>query len=332
MSVPGLPTSADDTAALDAVLAWAEHGVNGALATILATWGSAPRGAGSHMAIAADGAFVGSVSGGCVEGTLIREARDCLEAGGPRTVRYGVSDADAWDAGLACGGSIVVRLDRVGDRPGDLSPRLVAHVRSALRRRTPVALCFPPGQPARLHPRPPPTTQTVPPRCPVETTPVVRPYPPRVRLVVVGAGHISRALVAMALPLGHEVHVVDPRSAFARPDRFPGAEVHVEYPDELLDRLGVDAHTAVVALTHDPRIDDPALTAALDGRALYVGALGSKRSHAARVERLQASGLAAAQIDRVHGPVGLPLGGRAPAEIALAILAELTQVRHRTPQ
>lgn len=329
MSLPGLPTSADDVAALEAAVRWHASGEAVVLATILSTWGSAPRGAGSHMAMASDGSFVGSVSGGCVEGALMRTAAEVRESGGPRIVEYGVSNDQAWEAGLACGGQVVVRLDRIGSLPLDLPTTQLQAILDAVADRQPVALRFEPGQAARrVSARPTDTTSTVPRRSDVRTHPVVRPYPPTLRLVMVGAGHITRALVGMALPLGFELHVIDPRSAFARSDRFPGATVHVDYPDEVLDHLGVDAHTAVVVLTHDPRIDDPALEVALRSTCVYIGALGSTRTHARRRTRLADRGFDSAALDRIHGPVGLRLGGRQPAEIALSILAELTQVRH----
>lgn len=148
------------------------------------------------------------------------------------------------------------------------------------------------------------------------------------RLVLVGAVHIAQALAPMAAVAGYEVFVVDPRRAFATRERLPGVSISMEWPDEALSRIGIDARTAIVALSHDPKLDDPALTAALRSSAFYIGALGSTRTHARRVERLTAAGLGEA-VHRIHAPVGLDLGGRAPAEIAVAILAQLIQARYR---
>lgn len=147
---------------------------------------------------------------------------------------------------------------------------------------------------------------------------------PPVRILVIGAVHISQALAPMARLLGHDVIIVDPRTAFATPERFPGVDLRAEWPQEVLPQLGVDRYTAFVALTHDPKIDDPGLHAALSAACFYVGALGSRKTHARRVERLATAGFDAAAIGRIRAPIGLPIGAVSPAEIALAILGEIT--------
>lgn len=147
---------------------------------------------------------------------------------------------------------------------------------------------------------------------------------PPLRILCIGAVHISQALVPMARVLGHDVMIVDPRTAFATPERFPDVPLYAQWPDEILPSLGVDAYTAVVLLTHDPKIDDPALYYALRSDSFYIGALGSRKTHAKRVERLEAAGFNSDQIARIHAPIGLPIGGVSPAEIALSILAEIT--------
>ncbi len=155
-----------------------------------------------------------------------------------------------------------------------------------------------------------------------------RAYVPSPRLLIVGAVHIAQALAGMAATAGYEVTVIDPRGAFASPERFPGVTLCDEWPDEALARLGLDAATALVALSHDPKLDDPALALALPSKLFYIGALGSRRTHEKRVQRLTEAGLGE-YIDRIHSPIGLDLGGRAPAEIAVAILAEIIRVRYR---
>ena len=147
---------------------------------------------------------------------------------------------------------------------------------------------------------------------------------PPPRLIITGAVHISQALAPMAAMLGYDVVIVDPRSAFATPERFPGVQVIAQWPEEALPPLGIDRYTAFVALTHDPKIDDPALTHALARECFYIGALGSKKTHARRVERLKAQGLSDAEIARIHAPIGLAIGAVSPAEIAVAILAQIT--------
>lgn len=155
-----------------------------------------------------------------------------------------------------------------------------------------------------------------------------RAYVPAPRLLIVGAVHIAQALAPMAAAAGFEVVVIDPRGAFASPERFPGVQLSDEWPDEALGRLGLDAATALVALSHDPKLDDPALELALPSALFYIGALGSRRTHEKRLERLRAAGLGELT-GRIHSPIGLDLGGRAPAEIAVSILAEVIQVRYR---
>jgi xanthine dehydrogenase accessory factor len=154
---------------------------------------------------------------------------------------------------------------------------------------------------------------------------------PPVRILATGAVHISQALAPMAKLLGHDVVVVDPRTAFATPERFPDVELHAQWPDEVLPRLGVDRYTAFVALTHDPKIDDPALDHALRSECFYIGALGSRKTHASRVERLKARGFDEATIGRIRAPIGLPIGAISPAEIALAILGEITAALRLAP-
>jgi xanthine dehydrogenase accessory factor len=157
----------------------------------------------------------------------------------------------------------------------------------------------------------------------------VRAYVPSPRLLIVGAVHIAQALAPMAAAAGFEVVVIDPRGAFASAERFPGVQLSDEWPDEALARLGLDPATALVALSHDPKLDDPALQLALPSSLFYIGALGSRRTHEKRLERLRAAGLGELT-GRIHSPIGLDLGGRAPAEIAVSILAEVIQVRYRS--
>ena len=154
----------------------------------------------------------------------------------------------------------------------------------------------------------------------------VNPFNPPLRLLIVGAVHIAQALSSMARTAGYDVTVIDPRTAFASEDRFPGIALVDEWPDEAMERLAPDTRTAVVTLTHDPKLDDPALHVALTSPCFYIGALGSKKTQGTRVERLKAAGFDEAAIERIHGPVGLAIGGRSPAEIAISILAQMTAV------
>ena len=318
-----------DAAILEQAAAWLAEGRPAALATVLRTWGSSPRPEGSQLAATADGAFVGSVSGGCVEAAVVEEAAAVLAGAPPRHLQYGVSDERAWSLGLACGGRIAVRVERA-------DAALLRPLLEDLAARRPVVVVTPlPGGPPRLvHPGEAPGELDALVRRAVardgsgqldgpDGRLFLRAYAPPVRLVIVGAVHIAQALAPMAQLAGYDVVVADPRQGFATPERLPGAALLGEWPDAALRRLRPDARTAVVALSHDPKLDDPALFEALSSEAFYVGALGSRGSHAARLDRLRAEGVGEAALSRIRGPVGLDLGAVSPGEIAAAILAEL---------
>ena len=305
--------------------AWAQAGRGAALATVVETWGSAPRRVGAQLAIAADGEMQGSVSGGCVEGAVVVEALEAIEDGAPRLLEYGVSDGDAFAVGLACGGKIRVLVEPVGEKamPFDVLGDLV-RARAA---RQPVAYQVPlSGGVGRL------VTGGYADRFRMDRSGVeedgdtfVAIHNPPLRLVIVGAVHIAQALVPMAQVAGFDAVVIDPREAFGSQARFPDAQVINDWPDAAMDTVGVDTRSAVVLLTHDPKLDDPALHIALRSDAFYIGALGSKRTHASRVARLEEAGVTAADIARINGPVGLDIGAASPPEIAVSILSQMIQ-------
>ena len=316
----------DDIAAV--ALGWHREGRGAALATVVETWGSAPRPVGSQLAVSGAGEIDGSVSGGCVEGAVVAEALEALAGGGPRIVTYGVSDDNAFAAGLACGGTIRVLVEPVGsgDRAA-LDEDLLAALVAARAARDPVAYVVDTATWARrLTDR-----AAFPDRFRADRSgfeedgaTFVSIHNPPLRLFVVGAVHIAQALLPMARIMGLDPLLIDPRGAFAAQHRFPGEEIREAYADEVFPDTGLDARSAVVTLSHDPKIDDPGLEAALGSEAFYIGALGSTRTHAKRVERLAARGWSPEAIARIHAPVGLDIGARSPAEIAAAILAELT--------
>jgi xanthine dehydrogenase accessory factor len=327
----------DDVDVLRRARAWVEAGAGVALATVVSTWGSAPRRAGSLLAATAGGEFQGSVSGGCVEAAVVREARAAIADGRPRLLRYGVSDAEAREVGLACGGAIEVLVVRLAGAAA------LATLLERIAARAPVvaALGLDGGElqvvdPAASAPLAPAAREALA-RDAAATVEAagrpwfLRPFPPPVRVVILGAVHVAQALVPMVKLAGWEPIVADPRRAFATPARFEGVRLVHGWPDEALAAVGLDRRTAVVTLTHDPKLDDPALAAALRSEAFYVGALGSRRSQAARRERLRALGVDDAALARIHGPVGLALGGRSPAEIAISIVAELVSVLRASP-
>jgi len=304
-------------------LEWHESGRGAVLATVIETWGSAPRRIGAQLVIAGDGEMQGSVSGGCVEGAVVMEAIDALEAGEQRILEYGVSDGDAFAVGLACGGTIRILVEPVGKvLPEQLLQELVA----ARAARTPVAYEITLSSNGRRLVR-----DIYPDRFAMDRSGFeaegdvfVAVHNPPLRLAVVGAVHIAQALVPMARIAGYDPVIIDPRGAFGSEARFPGERILAEWPDDALEDVGLDTRTALVLLTHDPKLDDPALHLALKSACFYIGALGSKRTHAARVARLEEAGFTTAEIARIHGPIGLDIGASGPPEIAVSILAEMT--------
>ena len=293
---------------LDAARDWRAAAHDVALATVIETWGSAPRAAGSHLVVRDDGRFEGSVSGGCVEGEVIVAAQ-ALDAATPfARLDYGVADAKAWEVGLACGGRIAVLVQRLDDAA--FPPALLDAIADARRDGATLTLATDLA-----------TGRTRATETPGESD-FVRVYPPPRRLAIVGAVHIAQALVGQATLLGFDTTVIDPRGLFAGGARFVAA-VDERWPDEALADWRPNAASAVVALTHDSKLDDAALAAALGSPAFYIAALGSRKNHAGRLERLRALGFDDAALARIHGPAGLDIGARGPAEIALSIAAQM---------
>ena len=308
-------------------LDWHRTGRKAALATVIETWGSAPRQPGSQLAISGEGQIMGSVSGGCVEGAVVTEALEAMEDGQSRLLTFGVSDETAFAVGLACGGTIRVLVEPVGKA---LPESLLADLVAARAAKHPVAYAVDldswsrallrPGQDGSADLRLRSDKAGV-----EEDGRFIAPHNPPLRLIVVGAVHIAQPLVAMARACGYAPTLIDPRDTFGAAERFPGETVLNDWPDEALASLAPDARTAIVTLTHDPKLDDPAIRLAIRSAAFYLGCLGSKKTHAKRVDRLQAEGFSAAEIARIHAPVGLDIGAKTPAEIALSVLAQITQ-------
>ncbi|MCB1723414.1 MAG: XdhC family protein [Gammaproteobacteria bacterium] len=323
---------------------WRDAGNGVALATVVDTWGSSPRPVGSHLAARADGLFAGSVSGGCIEGEVALMAKAVIGDGLPRQRSFGVSDRQAWKVGLACGGRVHVLVQSLdGARWLDTldAARTARRAVALVIRLADARLCLWQDGccegPLRLDDE---VADEVASRVAADRSgPLsgdnglfLRVYSPLSRLLVVGAVHIAQALIPMADLAGFDVTLIDPRDGYASPERFPHVAMRVDPPEKALAALLPDAGTAVVTLSHEPELDDQALAAALASPAFYVGALGSRRTHALRVERLRKTGIDDASLTRIHAPVGLELGGRQPAEIAVAILAQILQTRYRTPR
>ncbi|HET6577863.1 MAG TPA: XdhC/CoxI family protein [Gemmatimonadales bacterium] len=317
-------------------------------AVVTSVWGSAPRPEGSSMLADAEGTMAGSVSGGCVEGATASEIGAAIGRGTPKLVTFGVTNERAWEVGLACGGTIKVfvepavrpevlaaargpggevvativegpgtglsaRIYEDGRTDGDLRGLPPAAVRdaalAALARESAATITLETGTgPASVF---------------------LEVFPRAPRLVIFGGVHIAVALVPLARTLAYRTIVADGRPAFLTRERFPDAdELLLAWPEEAFQRVGLDASCFVCILSHDPKFDEPALELALRSPARYIGAIGSRKTQASRRERLREAGFDDAEIARVHGPIGLELGGRQPAETALAILAEMTAVRY----
>jgi len=340
---------------------WAADGVGAGRAVVIRTFGSAPRPEGAVLIRADDGRIAGSVSGGCVEGAAAGEIERARADGHSRVIRYGISDEEAWDVGLACGGTIDVLVE----------PRVAAAaVAGARRRGMAVATVLPPDAPPSDFGRHEPGDGALPAEPIVVRTDgsldgslgtvdadtaltvaardallrgtsrtvtigdrqvFVEAFPVRPRLVVVGAVEVARSLVVFARELGYETIVVDGRASFATPERFPPDRVDrliVGWPDEVADEIGLGPDDAVAVLTHDVKFDEPAIIEALRRGCRYVGAVGSKKTQGDRRDRLRAAGVGEDELARLRGPVGLDLGGRNPSETALAIIAEVVAERY----
>jgi xanthine dehydrogenase accessory factor len=301
---------------------WRGRGERIGLATVVATRRSAPRPVGAKLVVSEGGELFGSVSGGCVESEVAVQAAEVIAEGNPRLLSYGITDDQAWEVGLPCGGEIDVFVERFeGELPDPDEPAVLITVLEGARageRRLVESSAIEPG-PSRVLEL---DGETV-------FAEVLGPPP---RLVVVGATDTGEALCRAAKSLGWRTIVTDPRPKLANRERHPSAdELIVAWPDEALARLAPERDTAVVVLTHEERLDVPALTAALTSEAFYVGAIGSRRTQAKRWARLLDAGVGEQELERLAGPAGLDLGAATPAETAVSILAEILAVRADRP-
>jgi xanthine dehydrogenase accessory factor len=346
---------------LETLDGWTAEGVGAGRAVVVRTFGSAPRPEGAVLVRADDGRIAGSVSGGCVEGAAATEIERARADGHSRVIRYGISDEEAWDVGLACGGTIDVLIE-------PLVPAVA--VAGARDRGRAVATILPVDAPPSDFGRHEPGEGSVPQRpiaiatdgsmdgslgsaeadAALQTAAsdallrgtsrtvtigdrqvFVEAFPVRPRLVIVGAVEVARSLAVFAKELGYEVVVVDGRASFATPERFPPDRVDrlvVGWPDEVADEIGLGRDDAVAVLTHDVKFDEPAIVEALRRGCRYVGAVGSKKTQGDRRARLREAGVTDDELARLRGPVGLDLGGRNPSETALAIIAEVVAERY----
>ena len=322
---------------LDDLNRWLAAGEKIALATVVWAEGPSPRPLGSRLAVTGSGQMAGSVSGGCVEGAVFEEAQSVLSGGPPERLRFSATDEEGWEVGLACGGTIEVYVEPLVEVHRHLLAALEAEETVALVTRLDGGghlLAWPDGHlegDTTLAPEvegvfPEPLAER---RSRTEGDLFVQVFAPPPTLIIVGAVHVAMPLVVLAQTLGFRVRVVDARRTFATRARFPTVdELIVAWPQETLKAEELGPQHYVVILSHDPKFDLPALQISLRSRAAYVGLIGSRTTQAKRKAALREEGFGEAELARIHGPVGLDLGGREPAEIALAILAEIVAVRH----
>ncbi len=297
---------------------WLRSGHAAVLGTVIRTWGSAPRPVGSLVAVRGDGLIVGSVSGGCIEDDLVERIRTkALAARLPQRVTYGVTEDEAFRFGLPCGGTIELVLEPLSVA-SKIDALLTRVVEGRQTRRT---LSLSSGAVELEHGD---GTDVL--DC--DDSRLVTAFGPRWRLLVIGAGQLTHYVAQFALGCDHQVTICDPRSEYADGWSVPGTELVRTMPDDTVIEIKPDQHTAIVALTHDPKLDDMALIEALQSSAYYVGAIGSHRNQASRKERLKEFGLTDEQLARLHGPVGVKNGARTPPEIAASIITEMTAVKY----
>ncbi|MGH6783118.1 MAG: XdhC family protein [Sphingomicrobium sp.] len=327
---------------LELAAAWRSEGRRGALATVVATWGSSPRPPGSQLLADDSGRFMGSVSGGCIEGEVVRRALEVLETGVPALLDFGIANENAWSVGLSCGGRIQVFIEPVSR----MKSNVLSGILEAKRAKVPIALltelrsgeqivvgpasmsCDTEIDPAAIRRSRELLAEDRSQRFDSVSGPVfIQVFNPPFKLILVGAVHIAQPLARLGALAGYEVLIIDPRGAFAETARFAGLRVDARWPDLALAEITADRRTALVTLTHDPKLDDPALDWALRSPASYIGALGSRKTHESRLHRLAQRGFSAAECARIHGPVGLSIGAVTPAEIAISIMAQITQAR-----
>ena len=290
-----------------------------ALATVISTWGSSPRPVGGQMAIDQNGEIIGSVSGGCIEGAVITEGIKSLSDGKTRVKDYGISNDMAWEVGLACGGELKVLI-----QPLQIEDKIIFSIVESIRKREVIKLKINTKSGLRTIDKSISQQSSSFNQLMNEFIHIIYPKP---RLFIIGAVHIAQELVKLATIADFEITLIDPRDHFATKKRFPNCQIINDWPDNALSKFKFDKATHLVTLTHDPKIDDPALIYSLKENIGYVGSLGSKKTHQKRCERLSLLGFNQNDLNKIHGPIGLDIKAKNPAEIAISILGEIIQFR-----
>jgi xanthine dehydrogenase accessory factor len=333
----GVPEDMNENA-----VCWLREGRRVAMATVINTWGSSPRPVGSQLLVDADRRFEGSVSGGCIEGEVITLALEVISSRKPKQLTFGVSNNQAWEVGLSCGGEIEIYIENINDNHR-LLEKLVENQRSKI----PVCLLKNLDS-AELHLLEKEDIHSL-----MEFHPelemlvkkafknnknkaiecdggryFLQVFNPHPQIVIIGAVHIAQSLSQLGKIAGYQITIIDPREAYANPNRFPDVALKVGWPDDALIKTDLNSNTAIVVLSHDSKIDDPALLTALRSDVFYIGALGSRKTHATRLSRLEESGVSKNCLSRIHGPIGLDIGATNPTEIAIAIIAQIMKTRN----
>jgi xanthine dehydrogenase accessory factor len=317
---------------LSSIANWQSAGQKVALATVLSTWGSAPRSVGALLGVNEAGEFTGSVSGGCVEASVVKECQYSMQTDQPKILEFGVTDDEAFEVGLACGGKIQILIE-----PFKCDDSLVPECLESFDKRIHKVLIrqIPSGTSKFLddwrHWLAVDQAKAITNSGFIENEPglFAHIFSPEPRVFIVGGVHIAQAMCEVLKQVQITPVIIDPRAAWANKERFPGVQIIPEWPDDAFKALGLDRGTAVVTLTHDSKFDDPALIAALRSDAFYVGALGGRKTNEKRAVRFKSLGITQDELDHLHSPVGLSIGAKNPAEIAVSIAAEIIQVRRQ---
>jgi xanthine dehydrogenase accessory factor len=331
---------------------WVNAGEPFALATVVRTWRSAPRPVGSSLAVSAESEMLGSVSGGCVEKSVIREALGVLENNVPKLVNYGVSDDEAWEVGLSCGGKIGVFIEPFLAFGNQNEQGIWEELNQAIDQNISVVLISNLTSKSSEHSlldidKDEITGISIDPSLKEFALQAshersnkvldhqgnkyfIRTFLRRERMILIGSAHITVELISLAKQFDFETIVIDPRDTFASKTKYPVPpdEIHIKWPQEILAELQPDAETYAVTLSHDPKIDDAALEILLNSNVPYIGALGSSKTHQKRIGRLKSKGFSDEQIDRINAPIGLDIKALSAKEIALSVMAEVIQVRN----
>ena len=332
---------------------WLQKGKKFAIATVVNTWRSAPRMIGSSMVISEDMEILGSVSGGCVEGAVVKKALPIILGTAPELLKFGVTDEDAWSVGLSCGGKINVFVELFpAFSPLEQDVEIWKNLHQSIKNNQTVLLATNMNEGANEHFLIYPDGKFIgnsPSDALIQTAQqaikehknqvvelddtayFLHNFPKKDVMIIVGAAHVSRDLISLANQFNFETVVIDPRGIFVKgaTDLNSPHQMHQKWPEEVLKDIDLDANTYAVLLTHDPKIDDQALHILLKSKVAYIGALGSRKTHAKRVKRLENAGFTQLEIDKIHGPVGVDINARRPQEIALSILGQIIQTKNQ---